>query len=313
MGLATKLYWSYEKLIKKAQSRLYTLTGAIGCINAFRRELYHVLPPNVIEDFTEPLMIVAQGYRIVYEEDAVSYERTTQKPLEEFHMRVRVIRGGMKGFLYAFRKLTFKKHSFVLFQLIGHKVLRWLMPIFLILLFLVTLISFLTSYNPAVNFLMIAQLVLLFAISPQYRFFMNFIIFFGTFCFVAIVQSKKIIQLVLAITLIPIVVLLFVPINLGSLSANKAMVKTNTISLSNIFFPSKISNSISNYKVIQLGNLRYNSPLERSLIWATGDIDLPCVSTRQIKLHRRKFKVIPQLRTGDLKDGFYSKRVEDEN
>ncbi|MBC7428220.1 MAG: glycosyltransferase family 2 protein [Bacteriovorax sp.] len=157
MGLATKLYWNYEKMIKKAQSKLFTLTGAVGCINAFRRNLYHVLPPNIIEDFTEPLMIVAQDYRIVYEEEAVSYERTTQKPSQEFSMRVRVIRGGMKGLIYAFRRLTFKKHSFVLFQLFGHKVLRWLMPIFLFILFVVNLISFIMNHNLIADVLMIAQ------------------------------------------------------------------------------------------------------------------------------------------------------------
>lgn len=157
MGLATKIYWNYEKVIKKAQSRLFTLTGAIGCINAFRRNLYHVLPPNIIEDFTEPLMIVAQDYRIVYEEEAVSYERTTQKPSQEFNMRVRVIRGGMKGFLYAFRRLNFKKHSFVLLQLFGHKVLRWLMPIFLITLFIVNLASFIMNHNVLADILMVAQ------------------------------------------------------------------------------------------------------------------------------------------------------------
>lgn len=159
MGLATKLYWNYEKMIKKAQSQLYTLTGAVGCINAFRRKLYHVLPANIIEDFTEPLMIVAQNYRIVYEEEAVSYERTTQKPSQEFNMRVRVIRGGMKGFIYAYRRLSFKKHSFVLFQLFGHKVLRWLMPIFLLLLFCANLISIIMSQNLILEMLMVSQLV----------------------------------------------------------------------------------------------------------------------------------------------------------
>lgn len=159
MGLATRLYWRYEKFIKKTQSKLYTLTGAVGCINAFRRELYHVLPPNIIEDFTEPLMIIAQGYRIVYEEEAISYERTTQKPSQEFHMRVRVIRGGMKGFLYALRRLNLRKHSFILFQLLGHKVLRWLMPIYLILLFFSTIIVFIINMNPFISFLMWGQLI----------------------------------------------------------------------------------------------------------------------------------------------------------
>lgn len=159
MGLATKIYWTYESAIKRAQSKLFTLTGSVGCINAFRRKLYHVLPPNIIEDFTEPLMIVAQNYRVVYEAEAVSLERTTQKASQEFSMRVRVIRGGMKGFLYAMRRLNFKTNSQAIFQLIGHKVLRWLMPIFLLLLLVTSLFCSLTHTNLYLDLFLLAQLV----------------------------------------------------------------------------------------------------------------------------------------------------------
>ncbi len=159
MGMATKIYWKYETAIKRAQSRMHTLTGAIGCINAFRRKLYHVLPPNIIEDFTEPLMILSQGYRVVYEEKAISYERTTQRPSQEFKMRVRVIRGGMKGLLYAFRRLNCKDHFFVILQLFGHKVLRWLVPFFLILLLMMSLASFSSGKNVMIDSLVLAQLL----------------------------------------------------------------------------------------------------------------------------------------------------------
>ncbi|MGZ3787733.1 MAG: glycosyltransferase family 2 protein [Bacteriovorax sp.] len=159
MGGPTRLYWSYEKIIKKAQSRLYTLTGAVGCINAFRRKLYCELPSNIIEDFTEPLMIAAQDYRIVYEEEAIAYERTTQRPSQEFFMRVRVIRGGMKGLLYALKKLNLKRHYLLLFQLFGHKVLRWLMPLVLILLFSANYYVFTSNQNMAFDILMISQVL----------------------------------------------------------------------------------------------------------------------------------------------------------
>lgn len=138
MGLSTKMYWFYEKLIKKYQSHLRTLTGAVGCINAFRRELYHVLPPHIIEDFTEPLMIVAQNYRVVYEREAIAYERTTQNAGQEFKMRIRVIRGGMSGFLYALPKLVKSGELLAVFQLVSHKVMRWLMPVFFIALFILS-------------------------------------------------------------------------------------------------------------------------------------------------------------------------------
>lgn len=157
IGLVTQIYWAYESLIKRAQSRLFSLTGSVGCLNAFRRHLYHVLPPNIIEDFTQPLMILAQNYKVVYEAEAVAYERTTQKPEQEFLMRVRVIRGGMHGLIYALRQLSFMKHQGIIAQLFFHKVLRWMVPFFLIQLFIVNVYCFLTLNSPLIDMAMLLQ------------------------------------------------------------------------------------------------------------------------------------------------------------
>lgn len=159
MGIATKLYWKYELLIKNSQARLKTLTGAIGCINAFRRELYTVLPQNIIEDFTEPLTIITKGYNIAYEQNAIAYERTTQKSSQEFNMRVRVIRGGMTGLLYAKRILNPFNFPHASFQLIGHKVLRWIMPLFLIFLLLITSLGVIFANSSLLSILMVMQLI----------------------------------------------------------------------------------------------------------------------------------------------------------
>lgn len=162
MGRSTKVYWTYESLIKRAQSRLYSLTGSVGCINAFRRHLYHVLPANIIEDFTQPLMILSQNHRVVYEAEAVAFERTTQKPSQEFDMRVRVIRGGMRGFIYGIRHLNFVKHQAAVLQLFFHKVLRWLQPVILMQLFMVNTYCFLAYDNRLIDLLMLAQFVFYF-------------------------------------------------------------------------------------------------------------------------------------------------------
>jgi cellulose synthase/poly-beta-1,6-N-acetylglucosamine synthase-like glycosyltransferase len=141
-GAATKLYWAYELFIKNSQSKLRTLTGAVGCINAFRRDLFYRLPANVIEDFTFPLMIITQGKRVVFEPDAIAYERTTQNSEQEYKMRIRVIRGGMTGFRYALPKLIKARQWSAIIQLVSHKVMRWLMPMFLMLLFFSSFIGF---------------------------------------------------------------------------------------------------------------------------------------------------------------------------
>lgn len=139
MGIGQKLYWKYESMIKKAQTELGTLTGSVGCATAFRKSLYSPLPDNIIEDFTGPLMFVLKGYRVVYEEEAVCYEETTKKSKNEWDMRVRVIRGGMKGMIYARKILNPFSYPVASFQLISHKILRWLVPLFMLSLFFLNL------------------------------------------------------------------------------------------------------------------------------------------------------------------------------
>lgn len=195
MGVATKLYWAYESFIKRTQGKLYTMTGAVGCINAFKRNLYFILPSNIIEDFTEPLMIISNGHRIAYAEDAISYERTTQKPKQEFNMRVRVIRGGMTGFLYALRSLNMKDHSYTLVQLFFHKVLRWFLPIFLILLFFVSLSLYLSRDNKFFDLFFFLQVIFYFwgilglSIKPKNK--ISKILSIPTFFIVVNVASLK--------------------------------------------------------------------------------------------------------------------------
>ncbi|MFT6070407.1 MAG: cellulose synthase/poly-beta-1,6-N-acetylglucosamine synthase-like glycosyltransferase [Bacteriovoracaceae bacterium] len=159
MGAGQTLYWKYECAIKRAQTYMGTLTGSLGCMTAFRRAYYTSLPANIIEDFTEPLMFVQKGFRVVFEEEAVCYEETTTKTQSEWHMRVRVIRGGMTGMLFAKKILNPFKFPVPALQLISHKVLRWLIPVFGCLLFLVTCLGISNdSSNVFLGMLFILQL-----------------------------------------------------------------------------------------------------------------------------------------------------------
>jgi cellulose synthase/poly-beta-1,6-N-acetylglucosamine synthase-like glycosyltransferase len=134
VGLGTILFWKYENFIKSRQTHIKTITGCCGCIYSVRRALYEPLPNDIISDLVEPLKILEKGYRIAFEPEAVAYETTEEKPEEEFSMRVRVITRGMNGLTYVRRLLNPLKHPFVAFQLISHKIIRWLMPFFMIIL-----------------------------------------------------------------------------------------------------------------------------------------------------------------------------------
>jgi len=127
-------FWNYENVIKKLQSRISTLTGCSGCIYSVRKELYTALPDTACSDLEEPLCIVRQHYRVVFEDRALAYEETTKSATEEFGMRVRVATRGMRGILTARDLLTFWKYGWVSFQLLSHKILRWLVPCYLAVL-----------------------------------------------------------------------------------------------------------------------------------------------------------------------------------
>lgn len=131
IGFGSILFWKYENFIKTLQTRIHTITGCCGCIYSVRRKLYEPLPGDIISDLVEPLKVLEKGFRIVFEPEAIAYEETTEEATEEFNMRVRVVTRGMRGLWYARALFNPMRFAFVSLQLMSHKVLRWLVPLFL--------------------------------------------------------------------------------------------------------------------------------------------------------------------------------------
>lgn len=138
-GLGSIAFWNYENLIKLFQGRIYTLTGCSGCIYSVRKSVYTPLPDAACSDLVEPLQVVRQHYRVVFEDRALAYEEVTATSKQEFKMRVRVVTRGIRGVMSVPDLLTPWKRPWIAFQLFSHKLLRWTVPILLILLFSATL------------------------------------------------------------------------------------------------------------------------------------------------------------------------------
>ena len=77
IGDAESVYWDYEKSIKRQENRAASILGANGSIYAIRRQLFVPLPEDIISDFIEPFKIIEQGYRVIYEPAALSFEQST--------------------------------------------------------------------------------------------------------------------------------------------------------------------------------------------------------------------------------------------
>lgn len=156
--------------------------------------------------------------------------------------------------------------------------------------------------------IMVVQLVLLIITSPQFRFFIHFNLFFGFLVLASFHPNKKFIQLGLTVSIIVVSIMLFFPIKYNYLTQNQLIMDNSKFSKRNTVFPYRNSKLKTTFHSVKNGNLTYNSPDAKTFFWANGKGDLPCVNSTQIDYFGARFHYIPQLRTADLKDGFYSKK-----
>lgn len=134
------MYWRYESAIKTAEGRVGTITNADGEIFAMRRSLWRPIAEHIINDDAQITFdIVEQGRRILYEPDARSAEYASIRIEDDFHVKVRMVAGGFQTIVQHWRKL-FPPRSAFAFAFISHKVLRYLIPLFLLAILMGSLV-----------------------------------------------------------------------------------------------------------------------------------------------------------------------------
>lgn len=136
VGEKAGLYWKYEKYLRNKESALTSLIGVSGCAYAMRKDLYENIVPSLISDFVIAQLIYSKGRRVIFEPGAIVYEDANSEIRDEFKMRVRVATRSLYGLWYMRKLLNPFKYGMYAIQLISHKLLRYLMPLFLALLFL---------------------------------------------------------------------------------------------------------------------------------------------------------------------------------
>ena len=130
-------YWKYESALKKWDSELYSVVGAAGELFSVRRSLYQDVPADtILDDFMISMLIAEKGYRIVYEPDAYAMETGSENVSEELKRKIRIAAGGIQSILRLKSLFNIFRFPLLSFQYISHRVLRWTVtPFLLILLF----------------------------------------------------------------------------------------------------------------------------------------------------------------------------------
>ncbi|MCS6874697.1 MAG: glycosyltransferase family 2 protein [Pyrinomonadaceae bacterium] len=135
IGDGTKSYWEYENFIKEAESRACSLVGASGCMYAVRRSAYEPMYPEACSDFLIASILYRRGLRSIIEPEAICFEKTNENFEDELNMRVRVVTQTLTDLWINRDMLNPFKTGLYAIELISHKVLRYMVPFFLISLF----------------------------------------------------------------------------------------------------------------------------------------------------------------------------------
>jgi cellulose synthase/poly-beta-1,6-N-acetylglucosamine synthase-like glycosyltransferase len=131
-GKGEGVYWRYEQFLKGRESTLSSTLGANGSIYALRRELFEELSADIISDFIMPLRVWCRGFRVVYEPSAVAEEQSGGTFSDEFRRRTRIIARSLHGLWTERGVLNPFVHGFFAFQMFSHKLLRWIVPLALV-------------------------------------------------------------------------------------------------------------------------------------------------------------------------------------
>ncbi|WP_121810365.1 glycosyltransferase family 2 protein [Mucilaginibacter kameinonensis] len=154
-------YWKYESALKKWDSELYSVVGAAGELFSVRRSLYQpVEPDTVLDDFMISMLIAAKGYRIVYEPEAYATETASENVSEELKRKVRIAAGGIQSILRLKKLFNPFPYPVLSFQYVSHRVLRWtITPFLLILSFILTVVLALKPNETDMQLLLLAQVL----------------------------------------------------------------------------------------------------------------------------------------------------------
>jgi cellulose synthase/poly-beta-1,6-N-acetylglucosamine synthase-like glycosyltransferase len=157
VGDGARSYWNYETFIKQAESLACSLIGVSGCLYAARRKNYVPMYAEACSDFLIATKIREQNLRTVYEPEAVAVEETNNRTDKELKMRVRVIAQTFTDLWRHRRMLNPFRAGFYAVELFSHKVLRYAVPLFLLLLYFSNLV--LAFHSPFFDFFLLFQLL----------------------------------------------------------------------------------------------------------------------------------------------------------
>ena len=140
-------YYAVEHNIQQLESNTGNLIGADGAMYALRRELYRpLLADTLLDDFVLSMGVIQQHKRLIFDPQALGFEKNTAEIASEFNRKVRIVAGGIQSLQ---RKTVWppQGNTLTALKLTCHKVMRWIIGPVIVLFFVLTfLLGLLTGH-----------------------------------------------------------------------------------------------------------------------------------------------------------------------
>ena len=121
-------YVRYEMFLRTLETRVNSLVGLSGSFFAARREVCRKWAADRQSDFNTLLNAVDMGLRGVLDPDSAGYYRNIVDDRREFQRKVRTVVRGISVLAANVRMLDPVRYGLFSWQLLSHKVCRWLVP-----------------------------------------------------------------------------------------------------------------------------------------------------------------------------------------
>ncbi len=143
---AQQTYIHLDSALKKIESAHGRISSSDGKIHMIRRALFAPIPPDVTDDLYTALSVISQGYRFLFEPEAVAEVNVPSRDaLHEIQRRRRIVTRSLTGILRMRRVLNPVRFGWFSIGLLINKVGRRLLPFFLLMLAVGVLRAILTA------------------------------------------------------------------------------------------------------------------------------------------------------------------------
>src|SRR5690606_21831 len=139
-------YVRYEMWLRQQESRLAGLVGLSGSFFAARRQVCQQWDIHSPSDFNTALNSARLGFRAISAPDVHGYYQDLKDPGKEYTRKIRTVIRGMTSLTRHPDVLNPFKFGLFAFQVISHKLMRWLVPWFLLGLLLTSFLLAEQSY-----------------------------------------------------------------------------------------------------------------------------------------------------------------------